>query len=238
MNNRPTQLSKRDADSLVRGLVSRLCDHGLLPNESTYDAHAFSQLRKRVHEAFYVPQTSITPVMARFLFAVGASVSPQKILVLGSYFGNSLVWLTGSAILDMSASDVKAVGYDPDISASLAARTNFAELLLGNEVDVDIRAEDGRAAAEEGQWDLILFDADDENTRKKINADLLENLAPMLAPAATVLVHDTAIQKFADDFEIFRSVADQHGMFDSYAHLPLDRCGIDIGRVAARQREE
>lgn len=237
------RLTSRQADQLITALVARLADGGLLPAGSAFDAAAFHRLRARVREHFEVPQTSVTPLMARALFAIGDAWRPRRLLVVGSYCGNTLVWLAGRSLL---ADDpgVLAVGSDLDPDACAVARRNFAA--LGAHAGVWITETDGHtlladpalpapvdpACTAEAAWDLVLLDADSATRRKAVYDSLLDAALPALRPGAVVLAHDTALPLFAADLAGYLARTRQPELFSSTAHLPLDACGLEISIAA------
>ncbi|WP_017615443.1 O-methyltransferase [Nocardiopsis salina] len=221
------RLTIAEADRAVTALVDRLAGAGLLPAGSEFDAGAFHTLRSRVWDAFHVPQTSISPVMARLMFAIGDCTRARRVLVVGSYYGNTLVWLAGRALLEGGAD--RLVGADVDPDACAGAEQNFAR--LGGRAPVCIESCDGRDVLPSDEWDLLLLDADCPHTRKAIYLPLLHAALPHMAPAATVLAHDTALPAFAEQLAGYKHAVGDRDVFAGSAHLAVDPCGLELSRV-------
>ncbi|KIH99131.1 hypothetical protein LP52_09160 [Streptomonospora alba] len=227
------RMSAAAADDAVEAITDRLSGAGLLPPGASFDRDAFHALRGRVRRSFHVPQTSITPIMARLLFAVGDAYAPHRLLVIGSYYGNTLVWLAGRALLDGRGGEY--VGADIDAAACAGARRNFAA--LDGRVGVRIEERDGREVLETAaDWDLLLLDADDPATRKAVYLPLLQAALPRTVPGALVLAHDTAMPLFAEQLLGYKEAVADRDVFRACAHLPVDECGLDVSVVGAPSR--
>lgn len=229
------RLGRRQADAVVSLMVERLAENGMLPPESGFDAYAFHRLRARVRDCFQVPQTSVTPVMARLLFALGAAVRPRRLLVVGSYCGNTLVWLAGWAVQEALDTGVRpdafAAGCDVDSESCGVARANFARIGAG--AQVRILARDGHAVLAQATrpWDLVLLDADDPIRRKAVYHSLLDAAMPRLRAGGVVLAHDTALAVFADDLRPYLDRVADRSRFAATVDLPVDSCGLSISLV-------
>lgn len=237
--------SRQQADQAIATLMRRLARARLLPPHARFDTDGFHRLRQRVRGAFQVPQTSVTPVMARLLFALGDVLLPRRLLVIGSYCGNTLVWLAGRRILQLPRTDQAAgeevdgapdaaylVGCDVDADACETARANFTRIGAGDAVQILPR--DGHRVLSESTeaWDLVLLDADDPVRRKAVYDTLLEVALPWLNPGSTVLAHDTALPLFADDLRSYRERIADRSRFAATADLAVDECGLSFSVVA------
>lgn len=227
-----TRLTRRQADELVASVVRRLRAGGLLPAGARFDAEAFHRLRERVHACFDVPQTSVTPLMARLLFAIGDGLRPRRLLVIGSYCGNTLVWLAGRAVLDDDTGAV-AIGCDVDEQACGIARSNFRRLAANHIVGIETADGHRVAAAHRQPWDLLLLDADSATDRKAVYESLLDAALPWLPPGSVVLAHDTALPLFAGDLAGYLRRTRDRSVFAASAHLAVDPCGLEMSVVSA-----
>lgn len=233
----PPRVTSAGADRAVDTLVRRLAGVGLLPADARFDADAFHALRDRVRASFSVPQTSVTPVMSRLLFAIGDASAARRILVVGSYHGNTLVWLAGRALLDGVSGDSALVGADVDTGACAGAAENFRR--LGGRAPVTIEPRDGaEVLAAGGAWDLLLLDADCPRTRKAVYLPLLRAAQPRLRPGALVLAHDTALPVFAEQLRPYREAVADRTAFAGSVHLPVDACGLELSVTARREAGE
>jgi predicted O-methyltransferase YrrM len=167
--------------------------------------------------------------MARLLYGIAHVARPARILVVGSYFGNTLVWLAGPGFGPEPAyRGERALGVDVDATAVAGARANFARLGTGPGVRVDVL--DGHLAA--GPFDLVLLDADDPVRRKGVYVSLLDALYPHLTPGALVLAHDICVPAFAGQLAGYRAAVRRPDRFAGSLSLEIDPCGLELSRTA------
>lgn len=222
------RLGRRQQDEAVSRLVERLAAAGVLP-DGVFPAEEFHELRARVHTAFEVPETSITPMMARTLFAVAASVRPHTVVGVGTYAGNGLVWLAGPMLCRPAWQDAgTVVGCDVDAPATVLARANFARLDPG--APVELLCADGHdvLAASSAPIDLLFLDADRPGDRKAIYRSLLEAALPRLRPGAVVLAHDAVLPLFAEALRPYLAFVRDPGVFRTSLALAVDDCGVEL----------
>lgn len=207
--------------------MERLSAVGII-TEPRYPADDFHALRARVGEAFEVPQTSITPIMSRTLFALSASLRPRRIVGIGTYAGNGLVWLAGPALWGRRATDAQVVGCDIDPGACELARRNFRR--LDSAEPVELRCCDGHELLAEGDdpIDVLYLDADDPTIRKGVYRSLLEQALPRLRPDAVVLAHDVMLPIFAADLRPYLEMVREGGGFRASLALAVDGCGLEL----------
>ena len=107
-NNLRSEVAYRDFDFLVRlgraaeaetvrSIQAWLKQAGVVPGDATYDEKAFEALRGEVKEKFTLPGSSITPVMERLLYMLSSLRRPRRMIGLGTYCGNALVWAIGAS---------------------------------------------------------------------------------------------------------------------------------------------
>jgi predicted O-methyltransferase YrrM len=220
----PTRLPVAVADKLAERALRRLVEGGLIPDAPLPGWGDYRRFRQRVRDTFQVPQTTVTPLMARLLYGIAYIARPARILVVGSYYGNTLVWLAGPGFGPHAEYEGgQALGVDVDAEATGGARANLARLGMRAEVQVL----DGHHAGACG-YDLVLLDADDPVRRKAVYRTLLAALRPNLGPGALVLAHDICVPLFADDMAAYKAAARDIG--DSMS-LEIDACGLEISRV-------
>ncbi|HEX6074327.1 MAG TPA: hypothetical protein VFZ32_03570 [Micromonosporaceae bacterium] len=226
----PTRLPGPVADRLVDRVLSKAIDSGLLPEGSLPDWAGFREFRQRVRDAFQVPETSVTPLMARLFYGVAWLARPARILVVGSFYGNTLVWLAGPGFGSAPPrySGHFALGVDTDATAVAGARENFAR--LGADHRTALRTQDGHTVRDE-PFDLVLLDADDPQRRKAVYLSLLATLRPCLAPGALVLAHDICVPVFAEQMARYRQVVRDNDMFASSMSMEIDPCGLELSLV-------
>lgn len=222
------RLGRRQQDEIVNGLLARLMSAGVLP-QAHFPAEAFHELRERVHAAFEVPETSITPLMSRTLFALAASLRPSRVVGIGTYAGNALVWLAGPGLSDPPVYEAPQVlGCDIDTAATVLARGNFSR--LDPAAPVELVCADGHdvLAAGDDPIDLLYLDADDPVDRKGIYLSLLEAALPRLRPGSVVLAHDVLLPLFAEHVSAYLDRVRDGETFRASLALAVDECGLEL----------
>lgn len=228
----PARLPTRVADELATRVLRNAVTTGILPDRPLPDWDHFREFRTLVRSRFMVPETSITPLMARVLYGIALVARPPRVLGVGTYCGNSLVWLTGPGFgPDPAYQGTRAVGVDVNPEATVTAQRNFAR--IGADDRVEIHELDGHLAATwlHDSFDLLLLDADDPVVRKRIYLSLLNALLPRLSPGALVLAHDIQVPKFAEDMAEYQHTVRSDDRFDSTLSLEIDACGLELSRL-------
>jgi predicted O-methyltransferase YrrM len=224
MRRLPGKVADELAARALRGAVAR----GVLPDRPLPDWQAYRGFRARVRDTFTVPETSITPLMARILYGVAHLARPARVLGVGTYAGNALVWLIGPGFdAHGSYRGQRAVGIDIDPAATALARANLGR--LGVDDRVELVCADGHRAGELGHdWDLLLLDADDPDRRKGIYLSLLDATYPALAAGALVLAHDICVDRFREQMARYQTVVADPSSFERTVSLEVDECGLEI----------
>lgn len=231
----PTRWPSAAADEFATLVLRRSIAAGLLPDRPVPDWERFRSLRARVRATFVVPETSITPLMARVLYGIAHLAQPRRILGIGTSCGNALVWLAGPGFgPGGSYRGMRAVGMDTDATSTEVARTNFSR--LGMDPGLELACMDGHLAADlaAGEaFDLLLLDADDPVRRKDVYLSLLDALYPCLAPGAIVVAHDICVPRFAEQLGRYLQAVADRDRFAGSLSLPVDACGLALSRTAA-----
>lgn len=215
--------SRRVHDLLASRILAALQQKQVLPPGEAPGWANFHTFRARVHDAFYVPETSITPLMARVLWGIASLARPHHLLVLGSYAGNTLVWLAGPVLPEAE----RIIGIEIDPQAVDMARQNFerlqaprVQLICGDALRV--------MSALEGPVDLVLIDIDDPRERRAPYVRMLEAVYPLLAPGGLVLAHDICVERFKGDLMPYLVAVRQFQRFSCSVPLEIDACGLEI----------
>jgi predicted O-methyltransferase YrrM len=222
------------SDALATHILGRAVADQTLPATGLPDWERYAAFRAGVRDVFDVPQTSVTPLMARVLYGIAAMAQPRRILGIGTYAGNMLVWLAGAGFgTDPLYQGVLAVGVDVDQAATVLATRNFAA--IGGDTRVQLRCEDGHDSPRAlGQvWDLVLLDADDPVSRKRVYLSLLDAIYPWLAPGGLVLAHDICVPLFRDDLAAYQAAVRDRARFARSLSLEIDDCGLEVSVKAA-----
>jgi predicted O-methyltransferase YrrM len=209
----------------------------ILDTGPDYDEARLEALRAAVRERFEVPWTSITGPMERLLYALNATVRPQRMLAIGIFCGNTFIWNAGPAAGPgkvYSASRVVGVEIERE-SAEMASRNLAAIGALG---DVEIVCGDGHEVI--GTFgegiDLLYIDATGgrdqaEHLRgKRIYLSLLHRAYALLSPGALVLAHDTIPEWFAKQGGDYLEYVRDPAHFAASAELRIDQEGLEVSR--------
>lgn len=207
-------------DALVRHMGPRLGIRNSIRWEE------YNRLRAVIEDNYAVPMTACTPIMARFLFAIGDALNAQHIVGLGTYVGYCVSWLIGLQRPDKRLIRAELVDIDPDANAT--ARANCAALGYGEELRViDASAERFIDSMVEPA-DLLFLDVDDPQLGKHTYTDLLDQMTSKLKEGAIIIAHDPLVPRFKENFERFHNYIKQSESYDGPWVLPIDECGVSI----------
>jgi predicted O-methyltransferase YrrM len=223
------RLSRTAETETVSSGLHMLKREGFATEKATYDEHAFEQLRHEVRQKFTMPGTSITPVMERLLYMLGAVRRPQRIVGVGTYCGNALVWCVGSSCGQGRVYDTEKVyGIDIDPEATARAKENLSKLAHTNHIE--LMTEDGLTAVDrlKGPFDYLFLDVDSKDRGKKIYFDLLERLYDKLEIGAWVLAHDTTVPPFAEQLGEYLSFVRDTQSFQQSISFDIDPFGLEL----------
>jgi predicted O-methyltransferase YrrM len=233
MSAPPRRLGRERQDRMAGDLLDLLTTRGVLPaaptGETAFPAAAFHAFRARVHAAFEVPYTSVTPMLARFLFGVALRRRPRNVWGLGTFAGNAVVWLSAHHVTGRTPGTTTAVDVAPEATA--LADANFARLGASS---VHTRTADALACVPEtADVDLLFIDVDDPVTRKAGYADCLRHYADHLAPGALVIAHDACEETFAADLRDYRAALGADPRIAGTVTIPLDPYGVEVSWTRA-----
>lgn len=217
------------ADQLAERILNQAASEGLLPPLTPFDWRRYHDFHDQVSACFSVPATSITPLMARVLYGISATAKPKRVLIVGAYAGNAMVWLTGPGFgLKTLYPGTKALGIDIDRDATELARANFSA--LGVDSRIELLCADALEVTPklEGPWDLVFLDAEDPRTGKAIYLDLFQRYSPHLRPGGLLLAHDICVPKFTNDLAGYRDAVRDPAHFRRSAPLEIDPCGLEL----------
>lgn len=210
-------------DTACRALIAA----GILPNQFPgFDPILFRAAQQQIEPNFVVPQTTISPVMRRFLFHLAFGARPGHIYVAGSYVGFAFAWMiAGRKARD---SNFTGRGVDIDAVATQTAQSNLSHMECTGQVSVDVAdaLEDLRKSGPAA--DMLFIDIDSTDGRKAAYRDILEAAKPRLRSGALILAHDPLVPIFASDFQRYLDWIEADPGFGATSTLPLDDCGISI----------
>ncbi len=200
----------------------------LIPPEVGYDKAAFGRFRSEVKRAFEGTWTSITPVMERLLYMLTAVKRPQRLVEIGSFWGNTLAWFAGPCIGRHRAFEAEKVyGIDIDVDMTELARRNFSK--LENCQAVELVAEDAATALDriDGPIDLLYLEAKDENNKSGY-LDFLKQVYHKLPRGAWVIAHDTTAYDHQADLAGYLTWVREGGNFAESVLFDVDQYGLEL----------
>jgi predicted O-methyltransferase YrrM len=224
MLTKPATVQKGSPETLIENLVQHLSQY--LPTQGGIQWDEYARLKEVIENNYLVPMTACTPIMARFLFALGEALRPQHIVGLGTFVGYCASWLIGLPRADKRLTLTELV--DIDSAANEMARANCSHLRYGDRLRViDSSAESFIDSLFE-PVDALFIDVDDPLRGKHHYTDLLEQISPKLAPGAVVVAHDSLVPRFKEDFKRFHNYVETSELYDGPWVLPIDAYGLSL----------
>lgn len=215
-------------DLLALKILDHLCNSGLINSKQPdFSWISFHQLRSKAKPLFYLPKTSITPIMARVLYGLVTIIKPRRILGIGTYMGNALLWIVGPYI-DSTERFEYAYGVDIDPKATEIAKANFSKLSLT--IKPQFITDDGIKIAEKlhKSFDLVYIDVEDERLGKSIYLPILRKIDPYIVKNGLVLAHDIAVSKFKNQLRDYLSEVRNKDLYEKTESLYIDYCGLEV----------
>lgn len=223
--------AKTVADILALRILDNLTNSGIIPAKpKDFSWDSFYNLREKARKTFLIPETSITPLMARILFGIATFVKPSRILGIGTYAGNSLLWLVGPFVQSEKYFLDYAYGIDIDAEATRLAKKNFSS--LGENSRIRFISADGHAICQrlKNKFDLVFMDADDSRLRKKVYLSILRNIYTNIHSGGLLLAHDICVPKFKEDLRYFLNEVNNTKLFIKTQSLEIDYCGLEVSK--------
>jgi predicted O-methyltransferase YrrM len=224
MLNKESFVTKASPEALIESLVRHLSQY--LPVSGAIQWEDYNRLRSIIESHYLVPMTACTPIMARFLFAIGEALRPQRIVGLGTYVGYCASWLIGLPRADKRLALAELV--DINREANEIARANCAHLGHRGRLRVIDSSAEAFIDSIVEPVDALFIDVDDPIHGKHTYTDLLERIAPKLAPEALILAHDPLVPRFKENFKRFHSYVETSGLYSGPWILPIDTYGLSI----------
>jgi predicted O-methyltransferase YrrM len=195
-------LAKRypaDFDAAADAILASLVADGYL--DGIPDA-PFDDYRARIRATYDHDHrhTSIHPDDAHLAYFISMAIRPERLLVVGSYYGYWAVWaMPGVVAADNASGGGHAMLIDPDRDVSALAAENFRA--LGFDARTDVRAEPAEEVfpSLEPGLDLVMLDAagaddhaDPAYHGKGIYAFLIADIYDRMRDGALLVVHNDA----------------------------------------------
>jgi predicted O-methyltransferase YrrM len=87
------------------------------------------------------------------------------------------------------------------------------------------------------EFDMVLLDADDQDSRKAIYYPLLDAIYPLLHDGGLLLAHDIAVPRFRAQLGRYRELVRDPARFTGSASLEIDECGLEVSRKASQRAD-
>ena len=196
------------------------------PSDSAF-WDGFERFREQVKSRFDVPGTSITPAMERLLYLLGAVKRPRRLLAMGIYCGNTLIWNLPTDAAGRFLTD-RITGVEIDEESVAMARRNFAH--FQNAGPVNIVCGDGVAFAEAitEEVDYVYLDADNQELGKGLYLEILQRLYPKIARGGWVVAHDVNFPYFRKQLEGYQRYVRDPKLFSETITFDVDAYGIEL----------
>ncbi len=216
----------------VTWVLNRMQELDLIPNVE-YNLQEFLAFRELVHKEFYIIWTAINAPVEHLLYALSTVLKPKKIIGLGIFTGNPVVWSLGPAITKTYPVErMSAVEINKKHAAS--CDSNFKK--VSPDIPVKVYAADAFTLLDEfedGELDLIYLDANgyDPTTgknSKNINYSLLKAYYPKLKPGGYAIVHNAYQPSFAKNAKMYMDFTNDPQFFSKTATLAIDEMGLEF----------
>jgi caffeoyl-CoA O-methyltransferase len=224
-----SRLSRMAEVETVRSALAWLKREAVVPGDAMYDDQAFEALRKEVKQIFTMPGTSVTPVMERLLYMLSSVRRPRRVIGIGTYYGNALVWSVGSNCGRGKVYDAEKVyAVDIDAQATEGAKANFSRMDAADHIE--LLAEDGLTAIERlaGPFDYVYLDVDSKELGKGLYLELLKALYGKVEEGGWVLAHDVVVPPFAGQLEGYLAFVRDGGNFSQSVLFDVDAFGLEL----------
>ncbi len=224
-----SRLSRTEEASTVRSILAWLKDNGIVDVDATYDEKLFDAFRQEVKEKIAMPGTSISPVMERLLYMLCSVKTPRRVVGIGTYYGNALLWAAGASFgVGKSYNAEMVLGIDINVEATEGARRNFGRLAHTNHVE--LLAEDGLEALDrlDGPIDLLFLDADGKETGKGLYLDLVMKAYDKLDSGAWVMAHDVVVPPFAKQLADYMAFVRNPANLTESILFDIDAFGLEL----------
>jgi len=201
--------------------------------DTTYDREKFLDFRELVHKEFYIIWTAINAPVEHLLYAISEILQPKRVLGLGIFTGNPVVWSLGPAI-DKLYTVEKMAAVEIDKKHAASCDSNFKK--ISPDIPVEVYAADAFTLLDEfedGELDMIYMDANgyDPTTgknSKNINYSLLKAYYPKLKPGGFAIVHNAYQPSFTRDAKMYCDFTNDTNYFSQTATLAIDEMGLEF----------
>lgn len=215
--------------TIVDDALRFLKENGLASQNSGYDQTAFIHHRVDVKRKFEADWGTITPAMERLFYMLSSVRQPKRILAIGIFWGNAMIWNIGSSCGKGKVYDAERVfGIDINPEAIEKAQRNI-NTLEGTE-HISLFVDDGIKYALETAhtFDYVYLDVGISQIEKSLNFDILKNLYEKLEPGAWVLTHDTTHPFFRKEFEKYLEFVHNKSLFEASVCFDVDQYGLEL----------
>ncbi len=216
-------------DDVVSKILNNLLKRGLIDND-TFNTEDYMTYREvLLSQQFYVPQTSITKIASRLLFAIGVISAPKVMVGAGIYTGHALSWLSGYSYLSKKET-TNIYGLDISAEAIAHANNNFQKINMPNVNCMHADAVSWLRNYDMDPIDVLYIDIDTKEEGKSKYLELLEAAYPKLSTGALIIAHDVNEEKFLADIAPYITYTSDKSKFSHNINLNIDPYGLGIAK--------
>lgn len=217
-----------EEEMIVDAARELLVSVGLISSDACYDKSAFEALRTEVKKVFRGTWTTITPVMERLMYMLTAVRKPNRLVELGSFWGNTLAWFAGPCIgQNREYTAERIYGIDIDVEMTKLAQGNFSK--LANCEAIELIGEDAAIALPniDGPIDFIYLEAKDESNKSGY-LQFLKQTYDKLPRGAWVIAHDSTAYDHQEDLKTYLEWVRDTRNFSESISFDVDQFGLEL----------
>ena len=212
---------------IVDDAIDYLKRQGVVAKSSTYPKAKFAALRRVVKKEFKGSWSSLSPQMERLIFALTAIKKPRAMYEFGCFWGSTLAWFCGPALVGALRSQVSIGGCDIDKESVALAKRNFAKTFPNSDVLIECR--DALEVIDDitTPLDFIYIEAKAPG-QMAIYREIVEKVYDKLAPGAWVIAHDTERYTMYEDLAGYLAFVRNKRRFSTSISFDIDQFGLEL----------
>ncbi len=212
---------------IVDDVIDYLKRERVIAKSSTYPKAKFENLRRIVKKDFNGSWSSLSPQMERLIFALTTIKKPKSMYEFGCFWGNTLAWFCGPALVGALRCQGRIGACDIDKDSIALAKQNFARSFPN--IDVLIECRDALKVIDDisTPLDFIYIEAK-EPGQKAIYHEIVEKIYDKLAPGAWVIAHDTELYTMSRDLAGYLAFVRKESLFSKSISFDIDQFGLEL----------
>ena len=212
---------------IVDDAIDYLKKENVIAKSSSYPKAKFESLRRVVKKEFQGSWSSLSPQMERLLFALTAVKKPKAMYEFGCFWGNTLAWFCGPALVGALKGPVRIGACDIDENSIALAKGNFERTFPESTILIECR--DAMKVIDEisTPLDFIYIEAKAPG-QMAIYHQIVEKIYDRLAPGAWVIAHDTERYTMYKDLAGYLGFVRQKRLFSKSISFDIDQFGLEL----------